>query len=76
MSDLQGLGRLLAFAGLLLLVVGLALLLLGRLGGLGLGRLPGDVVLERRGFVLYFPIATSLVLSLVLTLILNLLFRR
>lgn len=76
MFDLQGLGRFLAFAGFLLLVAGLALMLLGRLGGLGLGRLPGDVVIERRGFVLYFPIATSLVLSVVLTIVLNFLFRR
>lgn len=55
--------------GLLLVVVG-ALLLFGQ--RLGLGRLPGDVLLQRRGFTFYAPLATSIVVSLVLTLLLNL----
>ncbi|HEV8244719.1 MAG TPA: DUF2905 family protein, partial [Polyangiaceae bacterium] len=59
--------------GLLLALLG-AILLIG--GKLGLGRLPGDIVVERKGFSLYVPIATSVVLSLVLTLVANLLLRR
>jgi hypothetical protein len=43
---------------------------------LGLGRLPGDVVVERKGFRLYIPIATSILVSVVLTLLANLFFRR
>jgi hypothetical protein len=38
---------------------------------LGLGRLPGDVSIERRGRRFYFPLATSIVLSLVLMLVLR-----
>ena len=55
--------------GLLLVVVGLLLL-----GGqrLGLGRLPGDILVRRPGFTLHAPLATSIVISLVLTLLLNL----
>jgi hypothetical protein len=37
---------------------------------IGLGRLPGDIVVERENFRLYIPIATSLLISFVLTLIL------
>jgi Protein of unknown function (DUF2905) len=40
---------------------------------IGLGRLPGDIVIERENFRFYFPIVTSLVVSLVLSLILWLL---
>lgn len=66
-------GRLLLiFAGVLLLV-GLALIVAEKLG---LGRLPGDLVVERKGFRLYAPIATSILISVVLTVLLNLVFRK
>jgi Protein of unknown function (DUF2905) len=69
---LGGVGRMLMTAGVLLFVLGLVLSLLGRTG---LGRLPGDVVVERGDWTFYFPIVTSIVLSLVLTAILWLLRR-
>ena len=37
-----------------------------------LGRLPGDIHIQRKGLTVYFPIATCLLLSLLLTLLLNL----
>ena len=40
-----------------------------------LGRLPGDIVIERDHWSIYLPIATSVVLSIVLTLVLRLLGR-
>ncbi|MFW6027615.1 MAG: DUF2905 domain-containing protein, partial [bacterium] len=45
------------------------------LAKMGLGRLPGDIVIERENFRLYIPITTSLLVSLVLSLILYLLNR-
>lgn len=66
-------GRVLIALGLLLAVVGVMLVLGGRLG---LGRLPGDFIVRRGGWTFAFPLATGLVLSLVLTLLLNLFFRR
>jgi hypothetical protein len=42
---------------------------------LGLGRLPGDIVIERESVRIYVPVATSIVISLVLSLILWLLNR-
>ena len=57
-----------------LIVLGLAILLMGLLwpylSKLGLGRLPGDIVIERENVTLYIPLATCLMLSFVLSLIL------
>jgi len=41
-----------------------------------LGRLPGDIVIQRRNFSFYFPLATSLIISIVLSLLLWLFSRR
>lgn len=62
--------RLLIVAGLVLLAAGL---LWPWLAKLKLGRLPGDIHIERDGFSFYFPLTTSIVISLVITLILWLL---
>lgn len=53
--------------GLVLVAVGLLWPWLSRLG---LGRLPGDIHIEREGFQFFFPITTGLIISVVLTLIL------
>ena len=58
--------RILIVVGAILLVAGLAWPLLTRLG---LGRLPGDIAIERGNFRFYFPLLTSLVVSVVLTLL-------
>jgi hypothetical protein len=50
--------------------------LLWLLGGLGLGRLPGDISWRRGDVHVYVPIATCVVISVVLTLVVNLLVRR
>ena len=59
--------------GVVLVVVGGVLLVAQRLG---LGRLPGDIVVKRPGFTFHAPLATSILVSLVLTLLLNLWSRR
>jgi hypothetical protein len=58
-------GRALIIFGIVLIVVGFLWPIFGRLG---LGRLPGDIVIEREGFRLYVPITTSLLISGLLTL--------
>jgi len=58
--------RLLITLGILLVVVGL---LWPWLSKLGLGRLPGDIVVERENGRFYFPLMTSLIVSLVLSLL-------
>ncbi len=57
--------KLLIGAGVILILVGLVWLIGERFG---LGRLPGDIVIERGNFRLYFPVATSLIVSVILSL--------
>jgi hypothetical protein len=65
--------------GKVLILLGLALTVLGLLWlageRLGLGRLPGDIVIEREGVRIYIPLMTSLVVSVGLSLVLWLLSR-
>jgi len=63
-------GKLLVFAGMILVILGLAFMLGSRSSFFGLGRLPGDIQYKSKNVTLYFPIVTSLVLSVLLTLIL------
>lgn len=70
----------LATIGKLLLVVGGTLILLGGLLWLiskipFLGRLPGDVRIEKPGFTCLIPLASSIILSIVLTIVLNIVLR-
>ena len=60
------LSRWLIAIGLVLVVVGL---LWPWLSTLGLGRLPGDIAIERGNFTFYFPIVTCLIVSIVLSLV-------
>lgn len=56
-----------------LIIVGIALIVIGLawpwLSKLGLGRLPGDIVIRRENFSFYFPIVTSLILSVIASLL-------
>ena len=67
---MQDAGRTFLVLGVVLVVVGGALMLFGRF------HLPGDFVFRRGGLTVQVPIATSLVISAVLTVILNLVFRQ
>ena len=68
MEGLSGLGRVLVAVGIALVILGLALS--GKLPFLG--RLPGDIRIQRDGFVFYFPLTSMLLVSLVISLILSL----
>ena len=68
----MSISRLLIIFGLVLVAAGLFWPLIVKLG---LGRLPGDIVIERENFRLYLPIGTSVLISVILTLILWLLGR-
>jgi hypothetical protein len=61
-----GMGKLLIVIGVGIAVMGLLIVLGGRLG---LGRLPGDIVVRGERTTIYFPIVTCLLLSLALTLV-------
>jgi hypothetical protein len=70
---LNELGRWLIILGVGLLVMGLLLTVAGRIPGLG--RLPGDIVIQRENFTFYMPLGTMIVVSLVLTVLINLIGR-
>jgi len=59
--------RFLITLGLILLAAGLLWPLLQKIG---LGRLPGDIVIERENMTLYIPLGTSILISIVLSVVL------
>jgi hypothetical protein len=61
-------GKLLVIAGLVLVGIGLVVMLAARVG-VPLGRLPGDVTWRGKNWIVYFPLATSIVLSIVLAVV-------
>jgi hypothetical protein len=67
-------GKILVGFGLLIALAGVVLVLVGRVPWIG--RLPGDIHIQRGAFTFYFPLATSLLLSVVLTLLLYVVGRR
>jgi hypothetical protein len=67
---MDGIGRALVITGVVILVVGLALIFAERVPFVG--RLPGDITLRGDGWTVYAPIATSIVVSRVLTAALSL----
>lgn len=72
------LGKMLLLFGLLMVLLGLVLLVAGHFSGKvpWLGRLPGDVYIQRGTWTFYFPLATCLIISVVLTLLFSLFSRR
>jgi hypothetical protein len=72
------LGKILLGFGVLMVLLGGILILAGHLPGKApwLGRLPGDIYIERGNWKFYFPLGTSILVSIVLTLLFSLLFRR
>ena len=66
-------GKILIFFGLILVLMGLVFTIGGKLP---IGKLPGDIHVQRGNFHFYFPLATCILLSLILTVVLNLFLRR
>jgi len=71
--DLQGIGKILILGGGFLVFLGSLLFFWQRIPFLG--KLPGDIFLQRGSFQFFFPIVTCIIISIVLTIILNLVFR-
>lgn len=62
-------GKILVIMGIILLIFG-CIIILGE--KFGLGKLPGDIFIQKGNFTFFFPIVSCLIISLILTLILNL----
>ncbi len=73
MLGLEGLGKILVIMGGLVVLAGLALMFARRIPYLG--RLPGDIFVQRDNFTIFAPLATMIILSIVLTVLLNVIIR-
>ena len=74
MQEFDSFAKLLIMFGLILAVVGGILLFIGKIPYIG--RLPGDIYIQRKNFTFYFPLATSILLSIILTLLFSFFSRR
>lgn len=63
-------GKYLILFGIILVILGALLVVLPRIPWLG--RLPGDILIRRKNFTFYFPLATSIILSIIITVLINL----
>jgi len=66
-------GRALIITGIVVLAAGLLIEFGGRIPPIG--RLPGDIVIRREQYTVYFPIVSGIVISVVLTIVINLIAR-
>ncbi|CCQ94014.1 conserved hypothetical protein [[Clostridium] ultunense Esp] len=69
---MESFGRIFLTIGIVLVVIGIVFIIGERFG---LGKLPGDIFIQKGNFTFFFPIVSSIIISIILTLILNL-FRR
>jgi hydrogenase-4 membrane subunit HyfE len=67
-------GKLLIVLGVIVIAVGALLLCYGKIPYIG--RLPGDILIQKKNYTFYFPLATSIIISLIITLVFWLLGRR
>ncbi|KJS11070.1 MAG: hypothetical protein VR67_15035 [Peptococcaceae bacterium BRH_c8a] len=74
MDSLYSIGKVILGFGFIMVLVGGLLMIAGKVTGLG--RLPGDILVQRGNFTFYFPVVTMVLVSLLLTLVLNLVFIR
>ena len=75
--ELGTLAKYLIYLGGLFLFVGSILYFLSKIGiGFGLGKLPGDILIQKENFTFYFPLATCIIVSIILTIVLSMVFRK
>jgi hypothetical protein len=63
-------GRYLIVLGIAIVAIGILFVVAGKFPGLRIGRLPGDIYIQRDGWRFYFPLMTSIILSIILSLVL------
>jgi hypothetical protein len=74
MMPFNGFGKLLILLGGMLILLGAVLIVVGKIPWLG--RLPGDIYIERRNVTFFFPLTTSILISVILSLVVYLISRR
>lgn len=66
---MEQLGKIIIAIGLLLIIIGLVVSFGGRIG---LGKLPGDIYIDKGNFKFFFPITSSIVISIILSILFRL----
>jgi uncharacterized protein HemY len=66
-EGIQHLGKLLIILGVIIIAVGGLLLFSGKIPYIG--KLPGDILIQKKNYTIYFPLATSIIISLIITVI-------
>jgi len=74
-NDLHVIAKFLIILGIVIAGFGVLLLILKN-SGIPFFKLPGDIVIEKKNFTIYFPLATSILLSVLLTVIMYLISRK
>ena len=74
MEGFDSFAKLLILFGLILAAVGGCMLFIGKVPFIG--KLPGDIYIQRKGFSFYFPLTTSILLSIILTFLFSFFSRR
>ena len=73
--NLTSIAKYCIFIGIFLFVTGCILYFLSKFN-IGIGKLPGDILIQKDNFTFYLPIATSIIISIILTIVLNLITRK
>ncbi len=74
MGELSAFGKILIGLGILMVVLGGLFMLSGKIPFIG--RLPGDIAIQKKNFSFYFPITTCIIISIIFSLIMWLLSKR
>ncbi len=74
MLAIDSIGKSLILFGIVLIVIGSIFVLFGKIPWFG--RLPGDIIIKREGYTIYFPLVTMILLSAALTILFNIIGRR
>jgi len=69
-TEFQPIGKLLIFAGIFIIVLGVLFLFGDKIPLIG--KLPGDIYIKKKNFTFYFPIVTSILISLIISLVIYL----
>jgi len=67
--NLVSLGKILIVVAMILLLIGVAFYLIGRLG---VTKVPGDIIFKKGGVIIFIPVVTAILISALITLLLNL----
>ncbi len=73
--DLTSISKSLVLIGIIFILCGGVIFLLGK-SGINIGKLPGDILIQKGNFTFYFPVISSILISIILTIVINLISKK